>query len=61
MPYKDSHGKQQFRWQEGNLVQAIKNNRIVLLDELNLAPPELLLGISAILTATSGVMEIGRE
>ena len=39
---KLENGKRVFKWQDGKIVQAIRNEKWILLDEINLAPPGVL-------------------
>ena len=41
-------GKRVFAWQDGKLVQALKEGKWILLDEVNLAQPEILNGLAPI-------------
>jgi midasin (ATPase involved in ribosome maturation) len=40
------NGKRMFEWQDGKVVQAIREERWLLLDEINLASPEVLDGLA---------------
>jgi hypothetical protein len=42
-------GEKQFEWQDGKLVEALREGRWLLLDEVNLAPAEVLEGIAPLL------------
>jgi hypothetical protein len=42
-------GQRVFTWQEGVLVRALRRGAWVLLDEVNLAPPEVLAAIAPLL------------
>jgi hypothetical protein len=43
------NGEKQFEWQDGRLVEALREGRWLLLDEVNLAPSEVLEGIAPLL------------
>ena len=42
-------GVRVFSWQDGKLLQALRRGDWLLLDELNLAPPEVLDGVAPLL------------
>ncbi len=44
-----SGGQRVFAWHDGALVRAIKEGKILLLDEINLASPEVLASIAPLL------------
>ena len=44
-------GERTFQWRNGVLLSALENNKWVLFDEINLAPPEVLEEIAPLLTA----------
>jgi len=45
-----SAGQRVFEWQDGKLLKAIKEKKWLLLDELNLAPPEILDALAPLFT-----------
>ena len=49
VPRCDENGKRTFEWQDGSIIQAIRENKWLLLDEINLASPEVLDGLARLL------------
>ncbi|GBG29381.1 Dynein heavy chain, cytoplasmic [Hondaea fermentalgiana] len=48
IPRSTEDGKRVFEWQDGPLIEALKSKKWLLLDELNLAPPETLEAIAPV-------------
>lgn len=48
VPRCTPQGKRTFEWQDGKVVQALKNGEWLLLDEINLASPEVLDGLATL-------------
>lgn len=46
---QSENGKRVFKFKEGKIISAIRNNKWILLDEINLAPPEVLDGLVPLL------------
>ncbi len=42
-------GQRVFAWHDGVLMRAIRNQKVILFDEINLAPPEVLAAIAPLL------------
>ena len=47
-----------FSWQDGKLIQAVKQHKWLLFDEINLAPPEVLSRLAMLLEAVSAGSEL---
>ena len=50
--------RREFSWQDGKLVQAIKQGKWLLFDEINLAPPEVLGRLAMLLESAGGELVI---
>jgi MoxR-like ATPase len=51
-------GKRVFKWQDGKLLSAVRNGEWLLLDEVNLAPPEVLEGLVPLLRRDASELHV---